>query len=423
MVSDDANAIYVVRTSSVVPAAVTGETAVHELTNLDLSMKLHYLHVVYYFDKEAAEELDVPIFMKPMFTWLDTYCSAAGRVRTLEGRRPFIKCNDAGVRILEAKCSKSLEEWLEVKDHSLHKQVVYNQVIDSNIRFSPLVFLQFTFFKCGGLSIGLSWAHLLGDAVTASLFINMWGQILAGKPRIQSQYLPRTQIGKADKPTKKPLSAKQIPVKDRWIVDNESKMETLSFNITDTQLTQLQSKISGQFSTFETISALFWKCLAQIRGERQPKLITICRNDALAKGPGMLSNKQIISTAEADFDIPGAQLSELAKLIAEGIEDESKEIEAMMETENGLADVLLYGANLTFVDLVDADFHGLEIKGKKPVYVSFDLAGVGDEGAVFVHSLHKKLEQETGARVVTVILPENRVLQLRNELKGEWNIN
>ncbi|XP_068656604.1 protein ECERIFERUM 26-like [Aristolochia californica] len=423
MVSDEANAIFGVRISSVVPAAVTGETAVHELTNLDLSMKLHYLRVVYYFDKEAVEGLDIPAFKKPMFMWLNTYCSAAGRVRRLEGQRPFIKCNDAGVRIMESKCSKSLREWLEVKDHSLHRQVVSNQVIDPNMHFSPLVFLQFTYFKCGGISIGLSWAHLLGDAVTASIFINMWGEILAGKPKIQAQYLPRTQIVKAEKANKKPLSAKQILVKDRWIVDNENKMETIAFTVTDTQLRQLQSKISGQFSAFETIAALFWKCLAQIRGERQPKLITIFRNDAVAKGQGILSNKQIISTAEAHFDIPGAQLSELAKLMAEGIEDESKAIEAMMETENGLADVLVYGTNLTFVDLEDADFHGLNIKGKKPVHVSFNVDGVGDEGAVFVHRVHENYNQETGGRMVTVILPENQVLQLQNELKGEWNIN
>ncbi|KAG9440217.1 hypothetical protein H6P81_020382 [Aristolochia fimbriata] len=423
MVSD--NYVYGVRTSSVVPATVTGETAVHELTNLDWSMKLHYLRLVYYFEKDAVEGLDIPSIKKPMFLMLDTYCSASGRVRRLEGQRPFIKCNDAGVRIVEAKCSKSLEEWLEqVKgEHSLHRQLVSDQVIDPNSQFSPLVFVQYTYFKCGGMSIGLSWAHVLGDAFTAAMFINMWGQILAGKPKIQAQYLPRTQIEKAGKPSKKPLSTKQIHVKDRWIVENESKMETLSFSITETQLRELQSKVSGKFSAFEAISALFWRCLAHIRGEKQPKMITICRNDAGAKGEGMLSNKQIISTAEADFDIPGAQLSELAKLIAESIEDESKEIEAMVETENGLADVLVYGTNLTFVNLEDAEFYGLEIKGKKPVHVSFNLDGVGDEGAVFVHRLLENHDQEAGGRLVTVIMPENQVLQLRNELKEEWNIN
>ena len=44
----------------------------------------------------------------------------------------------------------------------------------------------------------------------------------------------------------------------------------------------------------------------------------------------------------------------------------------------------MYGANLTFVNLEEADFYGMELKGQKPVHVSYFIDGVGDEGVVLV---------------------------------------
>ena len=52
--------------------------------------------------------------------------------------------------------------------------------------------------------------------------------------------------------------------------------------------------------------------------------------------------------------------------------------------ERWVSNFIMDGANLTFVNLEEADFYGMELKGQKPVHVSYFIDGVGDEGVVLV---------------------------------------
>ncbi|XP_037496379.1 protein ECERIFERUM 2, partial [Jatropha curcas] len=150
-----------VRLSSVVPAEVTSDKEDHKLTNIDLALKLHYIRGVYFFTAEAVQGLTIYELKKPMFPWLAQYYTVSGRIRRSEnGGRPFIKCNDGGVRIVEAYCDKTIEELMTAiaKNHEDHSRfLVHDQVLGPDLGFSPLVYIQFTWFKCGGMSVGLSW--------------------------------------------------------------------------------------------------------------------------------------------------------------------------------------------------------------------------------------------------------------------------
>ena len=115
---------------------------------MDLAMKLHYLRGVYFFRKEAVEGFTIYDFKEPMFTWLNHFYWTCGRFRRSDGGgRPIIKCNDCGVRMIEAKCDKTIDEWLEMKDSnsSLDKLLVSNNIIGPDLTFSPLVYLQVIF--------------------------------------------------------------------------------------------------------------------------------------------------------------------------------------------------------------------------------------------------------------------------------------
>lgn len=133
-----------IKSSSVVPAKITGADKVHEFTNMDLVMKLHYIKGLYFFSSDAVEDLNIYDFKKPMFHFLELYYETSGRIRRSEdgGGRPFIKCNDGGVRIIEAKSSKTIEEWLVMNDSSVNDQLVYDQVLGPELGFAPLVFIQ-----------------------------------------------------------------------------------------------------------------------------------------------------------------------------------------------------------------------------------------------------------------------------------------
>ncbi|KAL6137143.1 hypothetical protein ACLB2K_062438 [Fragaria x ananassa] len=57
----------------------------------------------------------------------------AGRIRRSENGWPFIKCNDSGVRIVEARCDETVDEWLAMAlgdDHDSSFDVLaYNQAL------------------------------------------------------------------------------------------------------------------------------------------------------------------------------------------------------------------------------------------------------------------------------------------------------
>ncbi|KAF3612480.1 putative aminotransferase TAT2-like, partial [Capsicum annuum] len=138
-----------VRISSVVPAKITGDDKIHhELTNMDIIMKLHYIKALYFFKNDVVQGLHIHDLKLPMFQLLQLYYKTSGRIRRSnddnDGGRPYIKCNDSGVRIVEAKCkSKTIDEWLmDMNIDASYEELVYHQVLGPDLGFSPLVFIQ-----------------------------------------------------------------------------------------------------------------------------------------------------------------------------------------------------------------------------------------------------------------------------------------
>ena len=130
------------RISTVVPATPRGdENGAYHLSYVDLLMKLHYIRTVSFFGPEAAQGLSTHDLKKPMFQLLDPYSHLSGRIRRSEAGRPFIKCNDAGVRIAESHCDKTLEEWFNQKGYSID-DLVHDHVLGPDLAFSPLVFVK-----------------------------------------------------------------------------------------------------------------------------------------------------------------------------------------------------------------------------------------------------------------------------------------
>ncbi|KAK2988991.1 hypothetical protein RJ640_013982 [Escallonia rubra] len=434
-ISKEESPIFNIKLSSVGPGRCTGQDVVHVPSNMDLAMKLHYLRGAYYFGSQAFQGLTIKKIKEAMFKWLNHYYVACGRFRRSESGRPFVKCNDCGVRIIEAECDRTVEEWLEMKDLISQQKLLYpNQVIGPELQFSPQVLIQITRFKCGGASLGLSWAHVLGDAFCAAEFIDMWGKFMAGHQlSAQSYEKPGNQLLLSpEKHLEDPLSVKRVaPVEDHWIVGNsKTKMETYSFHVSSTQLSRLQAEICGRnddfrFPPFESLCAVIWQSIAKVRKRAEPKVVTICRSDPHDKVKAMLRNSQVIGVVSADFPTAEAHAEDLALLITEKLVDDRRKIEAAVESEKGLSDLVMYGANLTFVNLEDANFYTLELHGQKPLYVSYAVDGIGDEGVVLVLRTPKDSSEGggfCGGRIVSITLPENEVVGVKSELKRRWSI-
>lgn len=143
----EASPVIGVRISSVVPASMTGQNKPRELTAMDLAMKLHYVQAVYFF--KGTRGFTITDLKSNMFPLLQSYYHVSGRIRMPDidpsaPAIPYIRCNDSGIRIVEAKVEEfTVEKWLNLDDRSIdHRFLVYDHVIGPDLNFSPLVFLQ-----------------------------------------------------------------------------------------------------------------------------------------------------------------------------------------------------------------------------------------------------------------------------------------
>ncbi|KAI5385088.1 protein ECERIFERUM 26-like [Lathyrus oleraceus] len=419
--------IYDVRLSSVGPGRGSGSNIFHHPVGLDLAMKLHYLKVVYLFDSEAAQGLNIAKIKETLFNMFNHYFVPCGRFRRTESGRLFIKCNDCGARLAETRCTKTLDEWVDMKDWSSYKLLVSQQALGPELSFSPPVFLQVTQFKCGGAAIGISWAHVLGDPHSASDFMNKWGEF-CNNLNVKTPYnIPRSIATPLNLEglEKDPATVKRVdPVGDHWILANNKKMEQFSFHITASQMNNLQEQIWGSSveknPSFESLCAIIWRCIARVREGSEPTIVTVCRSDPNGRGNDMIGNDQLICKVDAgnDCSIVDTDLKTLARLLVEQGTDERKQIEEIVETNEGVADFFVYGANLTFLNLEDVNVHDFKLRGKKPIFVYYTLQGVGDEGAVLVLPWSKDPNKnDIDGKFVTIIFPEDEMVKIKDELK------
>lgn len=215
-----------------------------------------------------------------------------------------------------------------------------------------------------------------------------------------------------------PLSIKRVgPVEDHWIVNTNSKMKSFSIHVSGSKLGHLQSR-TGNEGPFESLCAIIWQSISRIRDGPGPKVVTICKKSE-EKREGVIGNNQVIGVVKVDYSIREANPSELARLIKNEIIDERLKIDEVIDTEHGVSDVIVYGANLTFVNLEGTDLYGFEWNGHKPKSVSYLIDGVGDAGSVLVLP---DGPNDAGGRIVTMTLPEDEIMKLKNELSSEWSI-
>lgn len=290
---------------------------------------------------------------------------------------------------------------------------------------------QFTCFNCGGLSLGLSWAHILGDAFSAFNFITKWSHTLAAQAPPKSlhfKYLSNFTKPKflSNSISDYPISVKKATLVDKyWLAANDSYVATHTFHITFKQLHHLATTFTSTHTNtkyFEIISAMIWKCIAQIRGDYGPRVVTISTtNVSNGVENEFPTNDVVLSRVETNLSPGESNLSELVNLIAEKKMNENHVLKKLVEESEGVGDFVVYGAKLTFVDLEEGDFYGVKINGKKAIMVNCDIRGVGDEGVVLVLPGPEDDDGNNG-RMITVSLPGKELDQLKSKLEKEWGI-
>ncbi|KAM6547822.1 hypothetical protein CsatB_019498 [Cannabis sativa] len=365
---------------------------------------------------------------------LTSFAAVSGRLqRNEENGEWMIKCNDAGVRMVEARAQGSVENWLSCVDRDGELNLVYWEELYHNPYFWSTFYVQITEFEEGGFAIGLSCIHLLADLTCATMFIKSWAQTTFYGKMLASYFHP---LPTRNLTTKKIHHVPYTPLINHYnstiettksIAIIDTKYTTVSFSFSDqnvraciksAQMINNSSQTSP--SPFEAIAGLFWVCISKVKGITNGLVnMSLCLDmrrvlnvDKRFFGNCMVYNqvnnpKDVVLENEL-LKATNAIRDVVMKMDNEGIMDL---IEWLQHNEN--KDVpLMNGCDLVCANLDVANPY-LAVFGDmvEPIRVSYYVEPVIGLGQVLI--LPGPPKEGPLSRVVMVTLPEDELKKLR----------
>lgn len=119
----------------------------HRLSVLDCTMEPYSLRAVYYYPRCPPAAGTISKLKESLAELLNTYRPVSGRLhRTAEGRWA-VKCNDAGVRIVEATAKGSVEEWLRTVEREKEMKLIFWEDMYRRSNFWSTFYIQVNHVK------------------------------------------------------------------------------------------------------------------------------------------------------------------------------------------------------------------------------------------------------------------------------------
>ncbi|XP_039165524.1 stemmadenine O-acetyltransferase [Eucalyptus grandis] len=132
-----------------------------------------------------------------------------------------------------------------------------------NIEEQVIVGVQFTFFNCGGIAIGICISHKIADGASVSAFLAAWSEIaingVDGKANLKTPFLKASEI----------FPPKDINFKMPSGVISREKILTKMFRFDGESLGRLRARFGSTAPTrVEAVTALIWKSAVEAARKR-----------------------------------------------------------------------------------------------------------------------------------------------------------
>ncbi|XVE71163.1 hypothetical protein DITRI_Ditri10aG0128400 [Diplodiscus trichospermus] len=309
------------------------ETPKHRLwsSNLELLMTLHHVPTVYFFrSNDSANFFDAQVLMEGLSKVLVPFYPMAGRLGRDEKGRVEIICNGEGALFIEAETDSVIDDLIgDTIQSSELWRLVPKVDYSADISSFPLVLIQVTRFKCGGVCLGIGLQHTLADGPAGIHFINSWAEMARGLPLSTEPFIDRSLLRARDPPTPTfnhieydpPPSMNTVPTSE----DSDPETTVSIFKITRDQLNTLKDKANkngGNFSTYNSLAAHIWRCANKARclpnGQATKLYIPIDGRSRLRPPlpPGYLGNVIFMAATIATHgEIQSESFSDTAKRI------------------------------------------------------------------------------------------------------------
>ncbi|XP_059075405.1 shikimate O-hydroxycinnamoyltransferase-like [Cryptomeria japonica] len=150
------------------------ETPQHELwlSNLDLISAIRHSVTAYIYRRPPSGDFNVVQLLKDgLSKVLVHFYPLAGRLITDATGRLAVDCNGEGALFVEAATQMEIDDLADFSPSEL-KPLVPPAAYHVGITTSPLLMIQVTRFKCGGMSMGVGLHHSLVDGMSTLHFVN-----------------------------------------------------------------------------------------------------------------------------------------------------------------------------------------------------------------------------------------------------------
>ncbi|KAI5054777.1 hypothetical protein GOP47_0029922 [Adiantum capillus-veneris] len=190
------------RSSAIVKPATETPKCILWNSNIDLVIPRIHIPTVYFY--KAGSAVDCGHLKESLGRALVPFYPMAGRLKDKGRGRIDINCNGEGILFVEAVADGYMSEYGEyfapcMKMRQLIPQVDYTK---GHATF-PLLILQVTFFKCGGVAIGVGVHHHVADGLAALWFLNYWADVARGIEKDVKPFFDRTLLRARDPPKAK----------------------------------------------------------------------------------------------------------------------------------------------------------------------------------------------------------------------------
>ncbi|XP_010051199.2 protein ECERIFERUM 26-like [Eucalyptus grandis] len=407
------------------------------LSVLDRLMEPKHLRVVYYYGsdgpaREAGERTRT--LRETLARTLTSFPKATGRLQRDSEGRWEIDCNDAGVRVMEARARGSVEDWLRNAGREDELRLVHWEEMLDTPYFWSTFYVQMTEFEGGGFAIGLSCIHLLADPTCATLFIKAWADMTLNArptaPPPSFRALPKRRPSHRNDPDRHNSLINHCKSSiNTSSLTPSAKFGTLSLAFTEPivrsciAMAQPVDAPDGPGpSPFEALAGLFWACISKVKGEREG-LVSMCLGLDVRKllglereffGNCMVYNNSLHARDnEEDNSLPGAAKAigeMMAKLDKNGVMDLIEWLE--INDDTGPKNT----RSLNFSELLFLNLEGIEPDTARfedthaPIRVSCFFEPPCKEGQVVI--LPSTPKDGPMSRVVMVTLPEDELVKL-----------
>ncbi|XP_010548604.1 PREDICTED: spermidine hydroxycinnamoyl transferase [Tarenaya hassleriana] len=278
---------------SVQPAEPTW-TGRLSLTEWDQVGTITHVPTVYFYNKPPENFNVVETLKSSLSRALFHFYPLAGRLRWLPKSRLELECNGAGIPFVEAESESELSGFGDFSPSPEYENLVPQVNYENPIEKIPLLLVQLTRFRCGGLCLGVNISHAVVDGQSALHFISEWARISCGQPLGTAPYLDRRILRAGEPPAVKPppLDLKELEQPPLMIgaEDNveERKKDTtvamLKLDRADVEKLRERANKSEfsdstrSFTRYEAVTGHVWRSACKARGHfpQQPTALGVC---------------------------------------------------------------------------------------------------------------------------------------------------